>query len=136
MDDWDALFDLAIEQHQAGELEPARALYRRILNANPGQVNARYLLGTVLLQLGEYSEAAAELEPLLRERQEIPDLHNNLGIAYHALERWDEAAGAFRKAIQLKRITSRRISTWQCCWRNGEISQGRSIITGRLRNWI
>jgi len=102
MDDWDALFDLAIEQHQAGELEPARALYRRILNANPGQVNARYLLGTVLLQLGEYSEAAAELEPLLRERQEIPDLHNNLGIAYHALERWDEAAGAFRKAIQLK----------------------------------
>jgi len=102
MEDWDALFDIAVEQHQSGELESARELYSRILQANPGQINARYLLGTVLLQLGKCAESVAELEPILSHRQDIPDLHNNLGIAYHALERWDDAINAFQRAIALK----------------------------------
>lgn len=102
MEDWDALFDIAVEQHQSGELESARDLYARILQANPGQINARYLLGTVLLQLGQCAESVAELEPILAHREDIPDLHNNLGIAYHALERWDDAITAFQRAIALK----------------------------------
>lgn len=102
MEDWDALFDIAVEQHQSGQLESAQEIYARILQANPGQINARYLLGTVLLQLGKCAESVAQLEPILSHRQDIPDLHNNLGIAYHALERWDDAINAFQRAIALK----------------------------------
>lgn len=102
MEDWDALFDLAVEHHQTGDLEVASGLYRRILSANPAQINARYLLGTLLLQQGDSQAAITELEPLLRNRRDIPDLHNNLGIAYHALSRWEDAISAFRAAIELK----------------------------------
>jgi len=102
MDDLQAWYDLAVEQHQAGELEVAESLYRKILQENPGHLDATYLLGTLLLQREQFARAVELLEPLTKIRDDIADLHNNLGIAYNGLGRQADAARAFQQAIRAR----------------------------------
>jgi tetratricopeptide (TPR) repeat protein len=102
MDDLQAWLDLAVEQHQAGDLPLAEPLYRKILHANPGHLDAMYLLGTLLLQKGDAAAAIELLELLLQAREDVADVHNNLGIAYNSLGRWEDAARAFHRALKVR----------------------------------
>jgi protein O-GlcNAc transferase len=50
----------AVRLHQAGQLEQAAALYRRVLTADLNSADALHLLGMVALQQGQ-PKTAAEL---------------------------------------------------------------------------
>lgn len=90
----------AIAHHQAGNFPAAEAGYRRALKIDSTCWEARYLLGTALLQHGEFAESVAVLQQAVATRPEIPDAGNNLGVAYKALGEWDKAVRAFEAAIQ------------------------------------
>lgn len=102
MDDPQTCLDLAVEQHKAGNLDLAEPLYRKVLTQDPHHVDALYLLGTLLLQKGKYTDCVAALEPLSKIRSDVADIHNNLGIAYHALGQCEAATASFQQAIRVR----------------------------------
>ena len=69
----------------------AEATLRRALQTNPSYGRAKVALSFVLVQLHDFHEAAALLEPLVASRH--PNLRTRayLADAYLALGRYDEA---------------------------------------------
>lgn len=100
MEDIRAVFETAIEQHQHGNPAAAVDLYRRVLDENPRHWDSLYLLGTALLQLGRFQECIVPLRQVVMERPDVPDAHNNLGVAYKAVEDWENAAREFEAALR------------------------------------
>jgi tetratricopeptide (TPR) repeat protein len=93
-------FTQAVESHRGGDLLRAESLYRELLDAHPGHLDAEYLLGTALLQLGRLNEAVERLQAVAAKRGDVPDVHNNLGVAYKALGDWEHAARSFQTALK------------------------------------
>lgn len=89
-----------MNRHQANDLAAAEALYRDALAADPGNLDIQYLLGTLLLQQGRFRDSANLLETITAARPDVPDAHNNLGVAYKALGEWEPAMRAFQAAIK------------------------------------
>jgi tetratricopeptide (TPR) repeat protein len=71
---------------QAVEIEPRNALYR---NAT----------GAVLLNIGRYADAEAEFLKAVDLDPTYGDAYHNLGSAYAEQAKWEEAIGAYRKAL-------------------------------------
>lgn len=95
-----AVFELATGLHEEGHLERAGELYRQLLDAHPGLVEARHLLGLLLAQLGDHAAAADHLERAARERP-TGEVRRQLGEVYGALERWKHAARQFTLALEI-----------------------------------
>lgn len=89
----------AIACHQQGQLDDAVAGYRSVLETDPSHWNARYLLGTALLQSGEFRECVNLLSSVVHDKPDA-DAQNNLGVAYKALGEWEQAARAFEAVIR------------------------------------
>jgi tetratricopeptide (TPR) repeat protein len=87
--------------HAAFNLQAAAADYERVLADDPEQWDALYLYGTVLLQLGRLNEAITVLKRAATLRPEIPDVHNNLGVAFQQTGDASAAERAYRTAIEL-----------------------------------
>jgi Flp pilus assembly protein TadD len=85
----------------AVDLNAAAAEYERVLAAEPERWNALYLYGTALLQLGRLSEAVTVFQQAVTLRPEIPDLYNNLAVAFQGTGDPSAAERAYRTAIQL-----------------------------------
>jgi tetratricopeptide (TPR) repeat protein len=87
------------------ELTRAEALFRRVLSAAPDATEARLRLGHVLLRLGRYDDAAAELRkavPLLDADAQLQyDGALFLGAAEERLGRYDAALVALERAASL-----------------------------------
>jgi predicted O-linked N-acetylglucosamine transferase (SPINDLY family) len=96
-----ALFAQALPLHQAGRLDDAEAIYRRILGDDPGHFDARHMLGVVHLQRGEHIAALRNIDAALKTNPRIAAAHNNRGTALAALGRLDEAAAAYERAVAL-----------------------------------
>src|SRR3954451_1279937 len=58
----DALFAEAQRLHQAGALDEAEALYRRIVAADPAHAKALHYLGALAAQRGALNDAATLIE--------------------------------------------------------------------------
>lgn len=92
-------FQHAVQQHQAGQTAQAITLYREILDDDPQHIPTPYFLGTALLQMSEFDACIEQLSQFVQQQSDVPEAHNNLGIAYKALGQRDRAADCFRKAI-------------------------------------
>jgi len=91
----------AVGFHQAGKLDPAEAIYRKILEAVPDHPDALHLLGVAAYQR-KRPEAAVELiEKAIARAPGMPVFHSNLGAALQLLGRMDAALAAYEKAIEL-----------------------------------
>ncbi len=98
----DDLLSAALRHHRAGDLEAADALYRRILQADPGRHAARHLLGVLAHQRGRSGEAVSLIAEAIRANGAIADYHGNLGLALASLGRHAEAEASQRRALTLR----------------------------------
>lgn len=96
------LLDLALQRHQAGQLQEAQALYREVLERDPGNIDALHFSGVVAYQRGEHDEAEALIVRALERNASNPAAQNNLGNVLSARGRLDEAAARYRRAITLQ----------------------------------
>jgi len=92
----------AIEHHDAGRLAQAEAAYREVLAADPRHIDALHFLGFLAFQRGEHGRAVDLISRALALNQTNARAHQNLGNAYQALGKREQASACFRKAIELK----------------------------------
>jgi tetratricopeptide (TPR) repeat protein len=111
-----------VKSLQSGNLAEAERICKLILAADPRQVDALNLLGSVFLQRGDADGAlerfarAAALDPT------FADAHYNKAVALGALERWEEALSAYDAAI---RIDPRHARAWN----------NRGNVLQKLERW-
>lgn len=87
--------------HQAGRLEEAAGIYRRILDRKADDSDALHYLGLIAFQQGRYHESAALIGRAIAARDDSPAFHCNLGNALMRLGQVREALGAYRRASTL-----------------------------------
>ncbi len=90
---------LAKAKHSAGRLREAEQFYREVLQADPVNIEALYLLGVVCHVLGKPMDAIACLEQVARLRPDFAEAHNLLGVVLAQQGRLDEAVACHRTAL-------------------------------------
>ena len=95
------LLQAALQQHDAGRLAEAESLYRRLLAADPRNVDALHFLGVIAHQRGDHAQAVELISGALAQYDANASAHNNLGCALRAQGKLAHAAAAFQKALEL-----------------------------------
>jgi tetratricopeptide (TPR) repeat protein len=91
----------ATDRHRAGDLDSARRLYAQVLTESPGHVAALYRSGLLELQDRRPEAALLLIEQAVRADPDEPRHHFGLGQVLQALQRWDGAAAAYERVVQL-----------------------------------
>jgi tetratricopeptide (TPR) repeat protein len=76
------LMDAGVKYTEDGEYGEAKQAYLRALDGDPGNMEIRFRLGTLCIQMGDYEEAASRLETLLQDVPGNPMVLNNLAWIY------------------------------------------------------
>lgn len=97
-EDAGAWFEEGACRERLGPPEAAERAYRACLQRDPGHDRARVQLGNVLLVTNRVAEAIPLYEEALRRDARQAPVHNNLGIAYASLQRFDVAEPHLRAA--------------------------------------
>lgn len=92
----------AVQAHQAGQLEEAEKLYRKVLLRQPRNPLAAQNMGVLLYGRGELDEAAKLLRRAISIDPKSSEAHNNLGNVLRNQGKADEAIAAFRQALRLQ----------------------------------
>ena len=98
----DQAMQLALQHHQARQVDQAEAIYRRVLQIQPDQADALHYLGVLLHQRGQSAEGWKLLERAIALRPQMPHFHCNAVPALLAMKRYDEAIRCSERAILLK----------------------------------
>jgi predicted TPR repeat methyltransferase len=97
----DALLQEGLRAHQAGNLEEAEAVYRKVLMVNSDHADANHFLGVIAFQAGMAEESLDLIAKAIGINPEKAIYHCNLGNSLHALDYPDEAIASHRKALSL-----------------------------------
>ncbi len=92
---------MGLERHQAGKFSEAEAIYRKVLQVEPDNAQALYLLGRLGAQAGQYEAAVALLTRAVALHPTQAPWQLSLGEAYARWGKPEEAAAAFSQAIAL-----------------------------------
>ena len=98
-DDAKILFALGHTAEALGLPVPAEAFYRKVLEREPGRLEALVNLANLLRVQGRFAAAAALLEPHCRNAKN-PELHLTLGSAWREQGDYDKAADCYRAALK------------------------------------
>ena len=96
------LFSQATQYHNNGEFEKAKALYCQILKKNPENMDAHYLLATILNIEKKFLEAEKHLDFVLKDNLKNSDVRLSKGICLMGQERLSEAQSQILIAIQIE----------------------------------
>ncbi|WP_019503035.1 tetratricopeptide repeat protein [Pseudanabaena sp. PCC 6802] len=91
-----------ISHQQAGRLEEARQLYRKILWQQPHDFNALYLSGTIAYRLGNNRDAIRYLRQTIFLRGDHAEAHKKLGDIFLEQGEPEEAIAAYQNAVTYK----------------------------------
>ena len=92
---------IAIQHHQAGRLQAAEQIYRKILQADRNNADAWHLLGQIAYQVGKHDLAVEHIAYAIRLAGDRAAFHQSLGDVYRALGRLPEAVACYRRALEL-----------------------------------
>jgi tetratricopeptide (TPR) repeat protein len=98
----DRLFHAGLKHHRLREFPQAEALYRDGLSLDPRHLDSLCLLGTLLSETKRPEEAIEILQRAVAIDADSALAHNNLGIAFKAVDKFDEALASFDRAVALK----------------------------------
>jgi protein O-GlcNAc transferase len=93
--------DDAVQLHVSGRLDEAESVYRRILLDQPNNPDALHLLGVIAYQRKQNNEAIELITRAIAMGNRVSEYRNNLGNAYLAQGRIEEAEACYRKALKL-----------------------------------
>jgi Flp pilus assembly protein TadD len=91
----------AAEHQQAGRLDAAEQLYREVLRANPGHVEATSALGVIAVMRGRLDEAIELLAEAARREPTLAIRHAILAEAYRRKGLLAEAYASANRALEL-----------------------------------
>ena len=91
----------ANQQHRAGQLARAEALYRQVLHFDAKHVVANNLMGLICLQTRRFDEAVRHIETALNIAPDDAQAHANLGLALKECGRPEDAVDHFRESLRL-----------------------------------
>lgn len=91
-----------MQHHQAGRLRKAQAIYNRVLQVEPANVDALHLLGLVTRQFGNYGAAVGLIEQAIKLNPNVPMFHNNLAETCRAMDKLEEAITHSKQALALQ----------------------------------
>ena len=97
----ESLLTVAMATHQAGRLDDADVLYRRILGVVPDHAYSRHYLGVIAMQKGDPRSGESDIRAAITSRPDVPDFHNNLGLCLRLQNRYAEAIEAYEQALTL-----------------------------------
>ncbi len=97
-----SLFRAAVSKHQAGNVDEAAPLYRRLLAIAPDHADALHRLGLLLQQRGDSQEAVLLLTRAVASRPNDAVCQNNLANMLKEQGRLAEAISAYQAAIRYK----------------------------------
>jgi|GEM_PF-2089342 len=95
------LLQLADVLNAMGQPQQAVTAYRRVLDVDPGHVEARYRLGRQYISMKQYDLAANEFRAALREAPNDPRLYNALGVSEGLFGDHQAAQAAFRQGLEV-----------------------------------
>lgn len=95
-----AALESARESHRAGDLTFAAREYQRIVDVDPTNAEAHFLLGVVAVQTGRHDRAIEHLTTAIGAAPADGKAYNALGAAYFAKGRLSDAIEAFRAAAE------------------------------------
>ncbi len=95
------ILSTAMQAHQAGALQEARAQYERLLAVNPRHADALHLLGLLEAQGRHFAQAARLMGQAIALQPKEALFHNNLGNVWVEMGRADDALASYRRAHAL-----------------------------------
>jgi predicted O-linked N-acetylglucosamine transferase (SPINDLY family) len=98
----DARLQEAMRRHQSGDLDGAAQLYSAMLQTQPRNFHALYLLGFLEFQRGDYLGAERLIGQAIAVTAASPDAFYKYGCALQTLNREADAVAAFDRALALK----------------------------------
>ena len=99
--DIDAALEDARGHHQAGRLAEAEALYRRVLDAQPGAAEVLSKLAAALAGQGKLDDAREALGRALDIDPDLVEAHNNLGTVQQIQGDLENAARSYGRALAI-----------------------------------
>ena len=94
-----AEFNLAFSLHQAGNLDQAEVIYKKIIQADSLHSDAMNLLANIHLQRGDFGRARDIIFKAIKLQPNRPDYHSNLGSAFRGLKNSLKAIKAYQSAL-------------------------------------
>ena len=117
-----------------GDRAQAIRLLHGIIKANPGDADARLLLGSVLAEQGDRSESIAQLSEGVRLRPQSAEAHNALGEAFNTFHDMRAARGAFEKAVALDPgFAQAQVNLGMVLVDSGEFAAAAAHLDGAIR---
>ncbi len=87
--------------YQQGDRDRAMAALQSALQENPDLIMARFLLGTIYRDKGEYTAAVEQYRKVVELDPLVAANHYNLALMYHLLSRLKEATASYLDALKL-----------------------------------
>ncbi|MCG8638770.1 MAG: tetratricopeptide repeat protein [Desulfobacterales bacterium] len=98
----DKLVKSALDHHRKNDFVRAKQLYKEVLKADPKNIDANYLYGTIAHQEGEHKIAIRFIKKALSISPKFYHAHNNLGIIFKATNQLGRAIKSYKKALAIK----------------------------------
>lgn len=98
----DALFKKALALQEQGKLAAAAEAYRRVLETNPGNLDARNNLGNTLRDSGDLKAATACYHEVIATDPNYALAHFNMANVHRAQDNLEAAAASYRRTLDLR----------------------------------
>ena len=95
----ESMLEQGLTLHQNGQLDQAASYYQRVLDADPGNIDALYLTGGVHMMRKNYLEVVTYLSRVLRIDTNFVPAYALLAEAQKNLGDWRNAAVNYRLAL-------------------------------------
>jgi len=97
-----SILEQAMRLHRSGQLEPAIAVYRQVLEYNPDHPDALHYLGLASHASGNFEQAIAHISKALTVAPEYVEALNNLGVIYQSMGKLEEAGRCYSRVIEIR----------------------------------
>ena len=93
---------VAVQYHQAGQLQQAEQIYRDVLCIDPNHADGLHLLGVLSHQKGDHHGAVELIRQAIRANPNEAIYHSNLGMVCQTARDLDEAVTCYRRALEIR----------------------------------